>query len=46
MFGKRSMPQPLLQAREQLKNGNLKVTFNDFIIRACALALARASPCQ
>ncbi len=30
---------PLFEAREQLKNGNLKVTFNDFVIRACALAL-------
>lgn len=29
----------LVQAREQLKNGNLKITFNDFCIRACALAL-------
>jgi pyruvate dehydrogenase E2 component (dihydrolipoamide acetyltransferase) len=29
----------LVEAREQLKNGNLKVTFNDFVIRACALAL-------
>ena len=31
--------EPLFQAREQLKNGGLKVTFNDFIIRATALAL-------
>jgi len=30
---------PLFEAREQLKNGNLKVTFNDFAIRASALAL-------
>lgn len=30
---------PLVEIREQLKNGNLKVTFNDFVIRACALAL-------
>lgn len=30
---------PLFNAREQLKNGNLKITFNDFVIRACALAL-------
>jgi len=29
----------LFEAREQLKNGNLKVSFNDFVIRACALAL-------
>jgi pyruvate dehydrogenase E2 component (dihydrolipoamide acetyltransferase) len=31
--------EPLFQAREQLKNGGLKVTYNDFIIRASALAL-------
>ncbi len=30
---------PLFEAREQLKSGNVKITFNDFIIRACALAL-------
>lgn len=30
---------PLFEAREQLKNGNLKVSFNDFVIRASALAL-------
>ncbi len=30
---------PIYQAREQLKNGNVKVTFNDFVIRACALSL-------
>ncbi len=29
----------LFEAREQLKQGNLKVSFNDFVIRACALAL-------
>jgi pyruvate dehydrogenase E2 component (dihydrolipoamide acetyltransferase) len=29
----------LFTAREQLKMGNLKITFNDFVIRACALAL-------
>jgi pyruvate dehydrogenase E2 component (dihydrolipoamide acetyltransferase) len=29
----------LVHAREQLKNGNVKITFNDFVIRACALAL-------
>ena len=29
----------LAAAREQLKSGNVKVTFNDFVIRACALAL-------
>lgn len=31
--------QPLFDAREQLKMGNIKLTFNDFVIRACALAL-------
>jgi pyruvate dehydrogenase E2 component (dihydrolipoamide acetyltransferase) len=30
---------PLSEAREQMKQGNLKVTINDFVIRACALAL-------
>jgi pyruvate dehydrogenase E2 component (dihydrolipoamide acetyltransferase) len=30
---------PLFIAREQLKNGNVKITFNDFVVRACALAL-------
>lgn len=30
---------PLFEAREQLKKGNLKITFNDFVIRASALAL-------
>jgi pyruvate dehydrogenase E2 component (dihydrolipoamide acetyltransferase) len=30
---------PLFDAREQLKNGHLKVTYNDFAIRAVALAL-------
>lgn len=34
---------PLFEAREQLKKGELKVSFNDFIIRAAALAL-RAHP--
>jgi len=34
---------PLFEAREQLKNGNLKITFNDFVIRACALALREQS---
>ncbi|HSX11587.1 MAG TPA: pyruvate dehydrogenase complex dihydrolipoamide acetyltransferase [Chlamydiales bacterium] len=29
----------LVTAREQLKSGNLKITFNDFCLRACALAL-------
>jgi pyruvate dehydrogenase E2 component (dihydrolipoamide acetyltransferase) len=31
--------EPLIGAREQLKNGGLKITFNDLIIRATALAL-------
>ena len=31
--------EPLVQLREQLKSGQLKVSVNDFIIRACALAL-------
>lgn len=31
--------EPLMTAREQLKNVGVKVTFNDFITRACALAL-------
>ncbi len=30
---------PMVQVREQLKKMDLKVTFNDFVIRACALAL-------
>jgi len=31
--------QPLIDAREQLKNGGVKITFNDLIVRAAALAL-------
>lgn len=31
--------EALVATREQLKNSGLKVTINDFIIRACALAL-------
>jgi pyruvate dehydrogenase E2 component (dihydrolipoamide acetyltransferase) len=31
--------EPLFLAREQLKNGNLKITYNDFVIRSCAMAL-------
>lgn len=31
--------EPLFMAREQLKTGGLKITFNDFVVRACALAL-------
>ncbi len=30
---------PLVSTREQLKNGGLRVTYNDFVVRACALAL-------
>lgn len=30
---------PLFEAREQLKNGEIKITYNDFVIRAAALAL-------
>ncbi|PIS03065.1 MAG: pyruvate dehydrogenase complex dihydrolipoamide acetyltransferase [Chlamydiae bacterium CG10_big_fil_rev_8_21_14_0_10_42_34] len=29
----------LFEVREQLKNGSIKITYNDFVIRACALAL-------
>jgi pyruvate dehydrogenase E2 component (dihydrolipoamide acetyltransferase) len=31
--------EPLFQMREQLKSGGLKITFNDFLIRATAMAL-------
>ena len=31
--------EALFQLREQLKAGNVKLTFNDFVVRACALAL-------
>lgn len=31
--------QPMMDLREQLKNSGIKVTFNDFIVRASALAL-------
>ncbi len=31
--------EALFKTREELKNGNIKVTFNDFVIRASALAL-------
>lgn len=31
--------QPMMALREQLKNHGIKVTFNDFIVRASALAL-------
>ena len=32
-------PQPLLEMRDQLKHSGLKVSVNDCILRACALAL-------
>ncbi len=31
--------EPVTEIREQLRNTGIKVTFNDFIIKACALAL-------
>lgn len=31
--------EALMSVREQLKNGDIKVSVNDFIVRACALAL-------
>jgi pyruvate dehydrogenase E2 component (dihydrolipoamide acetyltransferase) len=31
--------EPLIGAREQLKNGGVKITFNDLMVRAVALAL-------
>jgi pyruvate dehydrogenase E2 component (dihydrolipoamide acetyltransferase) len=31
--------QPLIEVREQLKEHNIKVTFNDLLIKACALTL-------
>lgn len=37
---------PLFDAREQLKNGNLKVSINDFIIRAVALSLKEHPNCN
>lgn len=30
---------PMMETREQLRNVGVKVTYNDFIVRACALAL-------
>jgi pyruvate dehydrogenase E2 component (dihydrolipoamide acetyltransferase) len=38
--------EPLFHAREQLKTGNLKVSVNDFIIRAAALALREHPNCN
>lgn len=32
---------PLVQLREQLINQGIKTTFNDFVVRACALALRK-----
>ena len=31
--------EPLVSLREQLKNHDVKLTVNDFIVRACAIAL-------
>jgi pyruvate dehydrogenase E2 component (dihydrolipoamide acetyltransferase) len=31
--------EPLIDIREQLKNSGIKVTYNDFVVKACALAL-------
>lgn len=31
--------EPMVEIREQLRNVGVKVTYNDFVIRACALAL-------
>lgn len=33
--------QPLIDLREQLKTHDIKVTYNDFVVRACALALRK-----
>jgi pyruvate dehydrogenase E2 component (dihydrolipoamide acetyltransferase) len=33
--------QPIVAIREQLSNLGVKVTFNDFVVRACALALRK-----
>lgn len=33
--------QPLVDIREQLRNHDIKLTYNDFIVRACALALRK-----
>lgn len=33
--------EPLMNLRDQLKSQEIKVTFNDFIVRACALALRK-----
>ncbi len=35
--------EPLVKAREQLKHLEIKATFNDFIVRACALTLRKHS---
>jgi pyruvate dehydrogenase E2 component (dihydrolipoamide acetyltransferase) len=39
-------PSALVEAREHLKNGNLKVSINDFVIRAVALALKEHPHCN
>jgi len=31
--------EPMVQLKDQLKEGQIKITFNDFVVRACALAL-------
>lgn len=33
------MADRMMETRDQLKSGGIKVSFNDFVIRACALAL-------
>lgn len=33
--------QPLVAIREQLVNSGLKITYNDFVVRACALTLRK-----
>lgn len=38
--------EPLAAIREQLKNGNLKISVNDFVIRASALALKEHPHCN
>lgn len=31
--------EPMVELKDQLKEGQIKVTFNDFVVRACALSL-------
>ena len=33
--------EPLIAVREQLQRVEVKITYNDFLIRACALALRK-----